>query len=259
MKAWWDYWVSNHPFFVLFPVFEPVCEEHIFSLEFRNLLNNFLVYSGVACVFCSIDYYNFMYLSNCVFDGRYGGSTNQKSSNTDFSFDNSKFDISGWHYVIVWLLKNSICYSVGYFKDNVFKQINRLGNKKKVKVGFLTTYERTFEGENKKKVNIVRLCSLLIEIVWIPILIACLMVEKKITTKINIPDKYTLYFDTVFLVMAGEYFTYNVFTPLVKKMFAMCWVALYPGCCKKMYSRCWKKSYSRVSVVSPTTIETEKK
>ena len=177
-------------------------EKNSINLNLREFLNKVAVYVSVAFIFCGIDVSNAVKHNSCYFDGREGFTSSQASieQGGQSIIELPKMNIKAT--ALVWFLNFLILKSIGSLKAKVFNNMKKI---------------------EKTQKFMLYLFSLIIEVTWIIILISCIMAEKKITSTAEVPNKFSLYFETVAVVMAFNWFGWNNFIilakPLIKKIF----------------------------------------
>lgn len=180
------YFINNHDFFSMTCLADPA--ENNISLNFRCFVNTFTVYIAVAFIFCGIDVANSVKKNTCSFDGTSGFTSSQTIYESSGQSSVELPTVNAKASFLVWVLNFFITGSIGYLKDKVFENM------------------KTAEKDRKFKLFVF---SLIIEITWVIILASCIGVEKSMTSTAQVPNKYSLYFQTVAVATAIDWFGWN--------------------------------------------------
>lgn len=176
------YFINHHDFLSMTCLADPI--HNNFLLNIRCFVNKFAVYIAVAFVFCGIDVANSVKKNTCEFDGRNGFTTSQTDYETSGTSSIELPTLNFKASALVWILNKFITLSIGYLKGKVFSNLKQA---------------------EKNKKFIVLVFSLIIEVVWVVVLASCIGAEKNITSTAQVPNKYSLYFQTIGVVIAFEW------------------------------------------------------
>lgn len=181
------HFINNHELFAMTCLSDPL--EHNRVLNIRYNIAKLMISVALSFVFCGIDVSNSVKRNTCTFEGRNGFTSSQnifeKGEKLTIELPTINYSIT----LLVFFLKSVLILpSISYLKGHVFSNLKLADKSKRF---FLYSF------------------ALIIEIAWIIILVSCIEAEKTITSTAKLPDKFTLYFQTVAIVAAMDWVGWN--------------------------------------------------